>query len=1209
MAERSVVYRQRITYCGKPGCRPCQEGRGHGPYWYAYQTINGRTKQTYVGKVLPPGVEAEAVTPAALVRLSVLGQMRLERRTLGSEGEWYPVREWHAPLKTLLGALVSSPARSLPLSQVRELLGSKASTADVERAIERLQHLLEPPRRANQQRVVMTRLVEVAPDSLSLADQSRLWVDADAFEALVREARQASQPSEQERLLSEAVALYRGNYWPASSGREATWAAPRRQELHRLWLGLLLDLADLHRARDDEEGAIPLLDQLLTADPTNEAAVQRALLLLARAGRRGEALRFYQRFVAALSQEDHLVPAPETSRLYEAIRSGETLPLPSPVTDSPPLVRTETRAVVPVGRSNQSRLVGRDQELATLHHLLSDTEQRHQLTQACALLTGEAGIGKTRLVEELGREAASRGWAIAWGRAYAQEAGIPYRLWTEALRKVMLYDPGLRQELARRPFLYQPLLALMPDLEDLLLPGQAAPTPEQEPIRLWEAIRALLLTISERMPLLIVLDDVQWADISSCELLAYLVRQLRGSPALLACTCRESELPPSHPLRAAVRDLEREEALISIAVPPLSDEQIRALVAALPASLVHDIQVRAAGNPFFAEELARGADNAPLDQPPTLPDSITAVLDLRLSRTSDACQRLLMKAAVLGGSFEFGTLRAMESGAGALDEDTLLDLLEEALHAGILIEEGSGTQTAYSFWHPLAVDHLYRRLSAARRASLHRRAADALRAASVGREQESAAAIVYHLENGDGDPASIAAFAELAGDRAYRLSAYLDAERYYRLAVERLPAPAPEDARDERLHLARLYERLGECAMVQGHYEEARKYYGQVLEARSTQADATFDASEAQVQALVWSEIGWAWRDTGEKTQAWQCWTRGEQLLQEAGVRDGPAWASLRYQRGNFCWQEGRYDEAEQAAREALAFFEQQPVPTQGIFQETRIGRTLSGDPTNAGRIHILLAAILATTGQSTTAARHLAAALAIFEQYDQEREIAIVSGNLGDLYLRTADYEQARAHFRRSLRIAERMGDVPIQSVGLGNLGVLAAREGNLLEAERLLRRGLALAERIGDPVYQCLWLDYLALTLAERGAYSEASAHLVRALTLTRSMGIPPCTGFTLVTLGQLRLAQAKAEQETQATRRLLRRARGALLRGLAYEGLEAETSTEGQLALAEVALLSGETTTAEQYARQALAEAHRNESVRQMTRAEGLLGKTSA
>ena len=368
-----------------------------------------------------------------------------------------------------------------------------------------------------------------------------------------------------------------------------------------------------------------------------------------------------------------------------------------------------------------------------------------------------------------------------------------------------------------------------------------------------------------------MLDDLQWADSSSCELLAYLVRQLRGQPVMIVGTCREIELPANHPLRPVLVDLQREQAVETLTIQRLTDEQIRALVSHMPEPVVHYIQTSAAGNPFFAEELARGvgashfAPSQPaalgaatthetagtpgdLHLPTTLPDTISAVLDLRLGRISSACQRLLVRAAVLGGSFEINTILAMEAGGPDADEDIILDLLEEALQAGMLTEEGSGTRITYYFWHPLLVSHLYDGLSAGRRASLHRRAADALIRLYSDRAQEQAAAIAYHLVRGGAESATIAHYAELAGDCAYALSAYPEAVRHYRLAIENISTlPATANA-DKHLHLVNLLERLGECTQVLGNDAEARGYLERALEARSSYSLLT-DALDPQIEA------------------------------------------------------------------------------------------------------------------------------------------------------------------------------------------------------------------------------------------------------------------------------------------------------------------------------------------------------------------------
>ncbi|MGH2507333.1 MAG: tetratricopeptide repeat protein, partial [Ktedonobacteraceae bacterium] len=1033
-------------------------------------------------------------------------------------------------------------------------LDLETATHRLDRAVHNLRQVFEPGR----SRPSSSTLLLTEYSTLVLAEQPQLWIDADAFEHLLTLARATDDPGEAEQLLEEAASLYNGEFLPEEV--QVTAVLSRRETLRRGWVTLLLELADLRIEREAMPAAVEVLDRLLTTDPTNEAAAQRLIALLAQMGRRSEAITVYQRLAKALKQEFQISTLPETRTLFDTVLSGGDVPKPRIQTRRTSTIPTElapvTRAPdtdhMHIGRTHQSPLVGRGEEMERLHNVLQITEQTRRLkltgqkrpsvfaplsldTQRRAqflTLMGDVGIGKTRLAEEAAREAKRRNWAVAWCRAYVQESNVPYRMWTEILRKAMSQGLWQRQELTRRPLVYQPLGMLMPELQDILPEVLYAPPlpPEQEKLRLWESTRALLSTICENTTLLIVLDDVQWADSSSCELLTYLVRQMRGAPVMFLCTCRDIELTEDHPLRKMMNDMTREQAIEVLPIKPLSHAQIRELIAHVPAPVVETISTRASGNPFFAEELARGVTVGdllpafdPLN-PAELPETITAVLDLRLARITEKCQRLLERAAVLGDAFQFETICAMASGGAPTDEELILDLLEEGLQAGMLVEEGQGANITFTFWHPLLLSYLYEHLSAARRASLHRRAAQVMQEYYSGRESEGAAKITHHLVNGGGPRAHIAHFAELAADRSHSLSAYTSAEKHYRLVLEYLGPLAPTAAQPERLHYAYIHEQLGECTMIVGKFEAARTFYEQVLALRGQQQ--TFASQEerayaAQLEALLWCEISRAWRYLGNGEQARASSTQSENVLHAAGVTAGPAWARIRYQQGHTFWLEGNLTEALALGHEALQRFKASqalPQPISTTMLPTQAQRILNGDPIGLGKVYTLLAGVEATLGQSVDALNHLNQALEVFEKNDIKIEIANVCCNLADLYLRRAEYTLARPMLMRSYKLTEEMGHTLVMSVALVNLGVLAARQGDLTEAETWYQQALDQIKQTSELFYTSIIHSYLATALIEQGKLDEAKPLLVQALKISHSQHIAPCTGFALVVLGQL-------------------------------------------------------------------------------------------
>lgn len=843
-----VTYRQQFTRCGKQRCHKCRQGAGHGPYWYAYWSVNGRTVSKYLGKDPPEHVEVEIETreqqqthvlvddavrlaypPATqrnvqkdilveapllarnfassnmegtsgeqpVLRIYLLGQFRIESRH-GKEWRTLASSIWQRRrARALLGCLLSNAGRRLAREQAMKALWPdlemETAANRINGAVHEVRRILEP----GLARPSASRMLRLERGVLQLADADLIWVDADTFEGLLNNAHEASDPVQAEQVLEKAAQLYGGDY--LLEELYAEWATTRRDSLRRGWIDLLLNLAELRSSRGALVSAIEPLDRLLATDPTHETAVRRMMLLLTRLDRRGEALHVYHRLVSTLQREYESDPLPQTRELYEALHQeyGEVSnPVaPGPITNQATtipgearhqlhalpeselqqrMVRVFPRSVFRLEHLNRSPLVGRDQELTIMRRHLFATEDVPQeeaqkgksgefvpiIKQSAGnlqsrgektrflLVMGEAGIGKTRIAEELSLEANAQGWSVVWGHAYEHESAIPFRPWIEALRTMLQgatleflissdepgfiappndltdtnhYASRMKAKLAKLS-VFLPELAAYDTLTATHNASISPLLPAQERSHLWDATLTLLTALSRETRILLVLDDLHWTDESSLELLAFLVRHLQDERILLVGICRDAELTTNSNLRTLINDLRREQSIVTLSLQPLTHSQIGLLVPHLPKDIVQSIQILAGGNPFFAEELARVGETSRLSLagssaeidlasqfhvssegvPPAinrdvmLPETIASVLERRLSKLSNDCLALLGKASVLGESFEFNQLLLMVGDQGP-KEDTMLDLLEEALRAGLLTEERTGAGISYHF--------------------------------------------------------------------------------------------------------------------------------------------------------------------------------------------------------------------------------------------------------------------------------------------------------------------------------------------------------------------------------------------------------------------------------------------------------------------------------------------------------------------------------
>jgi DNA-binding SARP family transcriptional activator len=349
--------------------------------------------------------------------------------------------------------------------------------------------------------------------SVSL-DPATVEVDAQAFE---REAAVATPEA-----LARAAALYRGDFLTGLAVQEPLfeeWLVSERERLRELALEVLARLLAYQRQTGSVEAAARTALHLLGLDPLQEAVHRKLMRLYVQLGRREAALQHYQRCVEVLGRELGVEPEAETKALYQEILR----------------LRQTHLAVMPTGTTDRvpdAPLVGRAPELSRIHDTLAAAWAGHGRILA---IVGEAGIGKSRLLEELAAEGGRRGGAVVLGRAYESEQLLPFGPWVDALRDAgILADPPALEGLGAGRL--SEFSRLFPELTEA---SRAAPVDQTDQLRLFEALAELLRRLALARPLVVLLEDCHWADDMTPRFLAYLARRLHSAPILLVVSVRD----------------------------------------------------------------------------------------------------------------------------------------------------------------------------------------------------------------------------------------------------------------------------------------------------------------------------------------------------------------------------------------------------------------------------------------------------------------------------------------------------------------------------------------------------------------------------------------------------------------------------------------------------------------------------------------------
>lgn len=746
--------------------------------------------------------------------------------------------------RALLGILAIHANEVVSLDRLIDLLWDErppaAAIGSIQAYVSNLRRILEPGRAARQPAsVIVTQapgyVLRVGPDA----------IDARRFERLAAEGRSllssgATRPAVER--LDLGLRLWRGEALADLQNHEFARAeATRLDELH---LGAHEDRIDALLRLGEHAVTLQASERLVRQHPLRERLRALHLLALYRSGRQVDALRTYDALRVALVEQLGIDPGPEIEALHQQVLHHDPrLGLPSAVrgpASAPHVDPTPGPVGLEADQASSTRLafVGRS---SVLRRLTSRLDGAGRARPQIALVGGEPGIGKTRLAEEMADQALERGALVAWGRSH-EEGMPPLWPWTAVVRSLL----GAEEQ-------------SLPDLLGIEESSTGPAESELTRFRIYDRVREVVEQRAGEQPVVIVLDDLQWADTTSLRLLRFIASEL-SAPGVFIIGLFHEPGPSDEALGAALADLVRRPGVDRLGLVGLGPAEVSELVRLETAVGPDDLGAassalhrRTGGNPFFVTELVRllaserGLDPAGRLQPveeDSVPLVVGDVIRRRLRRLPEDLRVVLGVASVIGRSVE---LEVLDQVVG-LGEDETYELLEVAVMARLVTEPRPGS---FEFSHGLVRDTLYSDLGLGRRARLHGRVADAIEVVHAADLQPHVEQLAHHA-SAAGDLERTAHYAHLAAQEAERTSSFDEAVRWWQQALDAVDASSPRpptaDAVAER---ARLLLRLAAAHRGGGDATACAAALDQALDA----AEASGDLALLGEAALDYGEV------------------------------------------------------------------------------------------------------------------------------------------------------------------------------------------------------------------------------------------------------------------------------------------------------------------------------------------------------------------
>jgi tetratricopeptide (TPR) repeat protein/DNA-binding XRE family transcriptional regulator len=728
-------------------------------------------------------------------------------------------------------------------------------------------------------------------------------------------------------------------------------------------------------------------------------------------------------------------------------------------------------------------LVGRRQEMSLVQQLLDG------ILPPALFLTGEPGVGKTRLLREAARQAASQGWAVLMGECQRQGGQIPFAPLLSTFERYIFQQSLSQQQLDLAGCAW--LIRLLPELVEMgviTAPAWTLP-PEQERRLMFAAASRFLGNVAGPSGTLLILDDLHWADSDGCDLLATLIRSGGGqtSPSLRVLGAfRDTEVSASKPVESSlttmIADLAHSGLATTRAVPPLGPSESAELLHHLlkevkgsPADglasrtssgtglgdepRAEQLVVRQAGGiPYYlvswAQALSQGALETERrdDAARLVPWDILQSVRQRVAALPPVAHEVLRVAAVAGSATPRGLLLAMVGQQGDRSEEEVISGIETACQARLLVES---TDDTYQFAHELIRDVVIHDLSLARRATLHRRIAEIL---ERGPGEARAEALAYHFGLGD-EPARAALYLEQAADRAAGMRAHAAAESYYRELVERYTLLGQVQK------VARAQEKLGVVLLGLTHYQPALDIFSRAATTYRSGSD-------------------------------FQAWGRVETLIGQCHADEG-------------------------TAREGL-------TRLQPLLSSSSSGENSYPFPAHTrAALYDMEAQLLHVAGEYTQQMEAAERAASYAREAKDEPLLCQIEMRRGNALRMLGRLEEAGQILEEVIRVAESMHDERNLAYALDNASGVFLLRGEFAKTVEYVMRAYGLMERLGDPLMIALLILRRGMNEFALGDWQPARADFLLAHQMTGQLGVSWVSAYTSLGLGQCDLARGERDQ----------------------------------------------------------------------------------